>query len=67
MAGMYAVYHGPHGLKAIAERIHKLAKLTDLALQRLGYNQLNKIILILYLSNFDDKTKDRAIAIRKWR
>ncbi|QBI54145.1 aminomethyl-transferring glycine dehydrogenase [Streptomonospora litoralis] len=22
MAGMYAVYHGPHGLRAIAERVH---------------------------------------------
>ncbi len=25
MAGMYAVYHGPRGLKAIAERVHGLA------------------------------------------
>jgi glycine dehydrogenase len=25
MAGMYAVYHGPAGLRAIAERIHQLA------------------------------------------
>ncbi len=24
MAGMYAVYHGPEGLKAIAKRVHKL-------------------------------------------
>ncbi|WP_017625474.1 aminomethyl-transferring glycine dehydrogenase [Nocardiopsis chromatogenes] len=23
MAGMYAVYHGPHGLRAIAERVHR--------------------------------------------
>ena len=26
MASMYAVYHGPHGLRAIAERIHKRTK-----------------------------------------
>jgi glycine dehydrogenase len=26
MASMYAVYHGPHGLKAIAERVHGMAK-----------------------------------------
>ncbi|MDG4831035.1 aminomethyl-transferring glycine dehydrogenase [Solwaraspora sp. WMMD1047] len=25
MAGMYAVYHGPDGLRAIAERVHRLA------------------------------------------
>ena len=25
MASMYAVYHGPHGLRAISERIHSLA------------------------------------------
>jgi len=25
MASMYAVYHGPHGLKSIAERVHGLA------------------------------------------
>ena len=65
MAGMYAVYHGPDGLKAIAERIHKLAKLIDLALQRLGYNQLNKNYFDTLLIEFDDKTKDRAIAIRQ--
>jgi len=42
MAGMYAVYHGPSGIKAIAERIHKLTKLLDMALTELGFRQLNK-------------------------
>jgi glycine dehydrogenase len=41
MAGMYAVYHGPDGLKRIAERIHGLAILLDKALSQLGYQQLN--------------------------
>jgi glycine dehydrogenase len=37
MAGMYAVYHGPEGLKAIAARIHaKTAKLAA-GLDALGY------------------------------
>ena len=37
MAGMYAVYHGPEGLKAIATRIHaKTAKLAA-GLDALGY------------------------------
>ena len=42
MAGMYAVYHGPHGIKRIAVKIHKLAKVLDQALMDLGYNQINK-------------------------
>jgi glycine dehydrogenase len=37
MSGMYAVYHGPDGLKAIAERIHNLAKILASGLRRLGY------------------------------
>ena len=42
MAGMYAVYHGPGGLKAIATRIHGLAQLLDQGLKALGLSQLNK-------------------------
>ncbi|MDP4192257.1 MAG: aminomethyl-transferring glycine dehydrogenase [Bacteroidota bacterium] len=41
MAGMYAVYHGPKGLKAIAQRIHDLTALLNLGLKNLGYNQSN--------------------------
>lgn len=41
MASMYAVYHGPKGIKAIAGRMHTLTQILDLELQRLGYKQLN--------------------------
>ncbi len=41
MAGMYGVYHGPQGLKMIAERIHGLAILLAKSLGDLGYKQLN--------------------------
>jgi glycine cleavage system P protein (glycine dehydrogenase) len=41
MAAMYAVYHGPTGLRAIASRIHGLAGLVDRALTTLGYRQAN--------------------------
>jgi glycine dehydrogenase len=37
MASMYAVYHGPEGLRRIAERVHTLATLLATALRRLGY------------------------------
>ncbi len=43
MASMYAVYHGPRGLKAIAERIHKLAKILELELKKLGITQANSL------------------------
>ncbi len=36
MAGMYAVYHGPEGLRVIAERIHRLAAILSEALRRAG-------------------------------
>ena len=42
MAGMYAVYHGPHGLKKIAERIHALTKSLDQGLKLLGVKQVNE-------------------------
>lgn len=43
MAGMYAVYHGPKGIRAIAERIHGLAVILSDALEKLGYNQVNTV------------------------
>ena len=36
MAGMYAVYHGPEGLKNIATTVHRLTALTAEGLRRLG-------------------------------
>jgi glycine dehydrogenase len=41
MAAMYAVYHGPDGIRAIAERVHGLTRLLDRALRALGYTQQN--------------------------
>lgn len=43
MAGMYAVYHGPKGLKDIATRIHKLTANLNEGVKALGYNQLNEV------------------------
>jgi glycine dehydrogenase len=41
MAAMYAVYHGPDGIKAIATRVHAMTRALDGALQSLGYEQRN--------------------------
>ncbi|MFZ0828524.1 MAG: aminomethyl-transferring glycine dehydrogenase, partial [Verrucomicrobiia bacterium] len=37
MASMYAVYHGPDGLKKIAERIHTLTEILAAGLENLGF------------------------------
>ena len=42
MAGMYAVYHGPEGIQAIAERVHNIACLLSSEITKLGYKQVNK-------------------------
>jgi glycine dehydrogenase len=36
MAAMYAVYHGPKGLRRIAERVHRLTRILAAGLKRLG-------------------------------
>lgn len=36
MAGFYAMYHGPEGLRQIAERIHRLTRILALGLNQLG-------------------------------
>jgi glycine dehydrogenase len=38
IAGMYAVYHGPEGLKRIAERVHLATSVLADGLKRLGYD-----------------------------
>jgi glycine dehydrogenase len=42
MAGMYAVYHGPEGLKYIANKVHNMAATLADALENLGYYQANE-------------------------
>ncbi len=46
MATMYAVYHGPNGIKEIAERVHNLTKIFANGLNRIGYS-------IVYHDYFD--------------
>lgn len=42
MASMYAVYHGPEGLKKIAGRIHGLAKTLASGIEASGLKQVNE-------------------------
>ncbi len=41
MASMYAVYHGPDGLRRIAQRVHRLTGVLRQGLAQLGYAALN--------------------------
>jgi len=41
MAGMYAVYHGPEGLKRIARRIHLMTRVLLRGLHKLGHPPVN--------------------------
>lgn len=54
MAAMYAVYHGPVGLKNIAQRVHALANATAKALNSLGVQQNNTAFFdTLHISGVD--------------
>ncbi len=43
MAGMYAVYHGPEGLRYIARKVHHAATTLSDGLNSLGFKQLNEM------------------------
>jgi len=60
MAGMYAVYHGPEGLKEIANKVHFKAVTLAKNLESLGLNQLNSSFFdtIRIETNRNDIEKD---------
>ena len=65
IAGFYAVYHGPKGLRRIAERIHGLAKAMDHGLQKLGFTVENDLYfdtLKVSLDSAGQKKKLRGLA-----
>ncbi|GAA3565023.1 aminomethyl-transferring glycine dehydrogenase [Snuella lapsa] len=57
MAGMYAVYHGPKGLKFIANKVHNKTATLAKALEQLGYTQINTS----YFDTLQIKTKAKKI------
>jgi glycine dehydrogenase len=42
IAGFYAIYHGPEGLKLIAGRVHRLTQILVMGLMRLGFEVVNR-------------------------
>ena len=61
MAGMYAVYHGPKGLKYIANKVHASAVTLAEALNKLGVYQTNTAFFDTLLVKADT-TKVKAVA-----
>lgn len=65
MAGMYAVYHGPEGLKKIALRIHGLAKSLETNLASLGIKQVNNHYFDTLKIEVADKKAIEAEAVKQ--
>ena len=61
MAGMFAVYHGPKGLKYIADKVHGMASTLSDALNKLGVYQTNTAFFDTIVVKADAK-KVRSIA-----
>jgi glycine dehydrogenase len=55
MAAMYAVYHGPTGLKAIAKKIHHFACVISEQLEKLGLSLENKFFFDAISVSISDK------------
>ncbi|WP_024869232.1 aminomethyl-transferring glycine dehydrogenase [Pseudoxanthomonas suwonensis] len=70
MASMYAVYHGPEGLKRIARRTHRLAAILAAALRAAGVNVGDRFFDTLHVKDVDAeaihaKAKQAGINLRR--
>ncbi|MCL6270293.1 aminomethyl-transferring glycine dehydrogenase [Sansalvadorimonas sp. 2012CJ34-2] len=63
MAGFFAVYHGPQGLRTIAERIHRLADILAVGLQSKGVELANDT----WFDTITVKTSDAEAIIKRSR
>jgi len=65
MAGMYAVYHGPGGIRAIAERVHRLAAVLKAGLDRLKLETGDAPFFDTLRVSMDAKTGDEILTACK--
>jgi len=56
MSGMFGVYHGPEGLKFIANKVHNLTKTLEKGVEKLGLKQLNKNYFDTLVIDLGDET-----------
>ena len=63
MAGMYVVYHGPKGLKFIADDIHYKANALSSALKNLGYNVIDETTfdVVKFRLSEEEKSKLKVV------
>jgi glycine dehydrogenase len=67
IAAMYAVYHGPDGLRAIASRVHALTRVLARELTALGFSQLNQQYfdtLRVHIAGGVERIRERALEKR---
>ncbi len=67
IAGFYAVYHGPKGLRRIAKRIHGLAKVMDEGLENLGFKVASDLYfdtLKISLESNEQQEQLRELALK---
>ncbi|WP_136465091.1 aminomethyl-transferring glycine dehydrogenase [Flagellimonas onchidii] len=62
MAGMYAVYHGPDGLRYIANKVHNYTKMVSDFLSEMGFKQLNSTYFDTVKFKVDDVQKLKETA-----
>ncbi|HXU93188.1 MAG TPA: aminomethyl-transferring glycine dehydrogenase [Gallionella sp.] len=62
MAGFYAVYHGPQGLRAIAEQVHRSTALLANELKKLGYTVADGVFFDTLKLMHTDNVKIHALA-----
>jgi glycine dehydrogenase len=68
VAGMYAVYHGPDGLKKIAERVHGLTAVLAEAVRRLGFKVVHPAFFdTIVVEGEDAKIKEVIAGARRRR
>jgi glycine dehydrogenase len=63
MAGMYGVYHGSYGLKAISTEIHSLTNMLSEGLKQLGFHQKNTNYFDTLLISIGNISMDDIISI----
>lgn len=65
MAGAYAIYHGPEGLRYIAEQVHSKANRLNSIFSRLGLTQLNPAYFDTLCLKVDDAAALRRLAEKR--
>ena len=63
MAGMYGVYHGPNGIKAISLEIHANTVLLAEGLKQLGFRQINTSFFDTLLISLGNVSHDKLLVV----